>query len=61
MPYFWTVDNGEASGTPDVMSAARINDALGEDQRFCRLTPDEPFSGLPGNALVHGNVQVRGG
>ena len=59
--YFWTVDNGEQSGTPDKMSTARINDAAGEDRRFCGLTPDEQFSGLPGNVLVHGNVQVRGG
>jgi hypothetical protein len=41
------------------MSTARINDALGEDQRFCGLKPNEQFSGLPGNVLVHGNVQVR--
>ncbi|HSA57338.1 MAG TPA: hypothetical protein VLE53_16625 [Gemmatimonadaceae bacterium] len=59
--YFWTVDNGEQSGVPDEMSTARINDAAGQDQVFCGLTPDEQFSGLPGNVLVHGNVQVRGG
>lgn len=57
--YFWTVDNGEGQDTPDKMSTARINDALGEDRRFCSLTPTEQFSGLPGNVLVHGNVQVR--
>ncbi|HEX6315356.1 MAG TPA: hypothetical protein VFZ73_10880 [Gemmatimonadaceae bacterium] len=57
--YFWTVDNGEGQETPDKMSTARINDAAGEDQRFCSLTPTEQFSGLPGNVLVHGNVQVR--
>jgi hypothetical protein len=57
--YFWTVDNGEGQNTPDEMSTARINDAVGEDQRFCGLTPSEQFSGLPGNPLVHGNVQVR--
>lgn len=56
--YFWTVDNGEGQGTPDEMSTARINDALGEDRRFCGLTPTEQFSGLPGNPLIHGNVQV---
>jgi hypothetical protein len=57
--YFWTVDNGEGQDTPDKMSTARINDVAGEDQRFCSLTPNEQFSGLPGNVLVHGNVQVR--
>lgn len=57
--YFWTVDNGEGQDTPDKMSTARINDAAGEDQRFCSLTPTEQFSGLPGNVLLHGNVQVR--
>lgn len=57
--YFWTVDNGEGQSTPDKMSTARINDAAGEDQRFCSLTPTEQFSGLPGNILLHGNVQVR--
>ena len=59
--YFWALDNGEASGVPDEMSTARINDAAGQDQVFCGLKPDEAFSGLPGNPLVHGNVQVRGG
>lgn len=57
--YFWAVDNGEGQGTPDKMSTARINDPVGEDQRFCSLMPDEAFSGLPGNVLVHGNVQVQ--
>lgn len=57
--YFWTVDNGEGKGTPDKMSTARINDALGQDQVFCGLQPTEQFSGLPGNVLLHGNVQVR--
>jgi hypothetical protein len=57
--YFWTVDNGEGQDTPDKMSTARINDALGQDQVFCNLKPNETFSGLPGNVLVHGNVQVR--
>jgi hypothetical protein len=57
--YFWTVDNGEGQSIPDKMSTARINDAPGEDQRFCGLMPNEQFSGLPGNVLVHGNVQVR--
>jgi hypothetical protein len=42
------------------MSTARINDVDGADQVFCGLTPTEQFSGLPGNVLVHGNVQVRG-
>ena len=58
--YFWTTDKGEGqSTTPDEMSTARINDALGQDQVFCGLKPSEQFSGLPGNPLVHGNVQVR--
>ena len=59
--YFWTTDKGEGQATlPDKMSTARINDALGQDQRFCGLMPSEQFSGLPGNVLVHGNVQIRG-
>lgn len=60
--YFWTVDNGEGGNQalPDKMSTARINDVDGADQVFCGLTPTEQFSGLPGNVLVHGNVQVRG-
>ena len=57
--YFWTVDNGEGQDTPDKMSTARINDAAGQDQVFCGLKPTEQFSGLPGNVLVHGNVQVN--
>jgi hypothetical protein len=59
--YFWATDKGEGeSATPDKMSTARINDALGQDQVFCNLKPDQAFSGLPGNVLVHGNVQIRG-
>lgn len=59
--YFWATDKGEGqSPTPDKMSTARINDALGQDQVFCTLLPDEAFSRLPGNVLVHGNVQIRG-
>ena len=57
--YFWAVDNGEGDGVVEKVSTARINDAAGEDQRFCSLTPDEQFSGLPGNVIRHGNVQVR--
>lgn len=57
--YFWAVDNGEGQATPDKMSTARINDVVGEDQRFCSLQPDEQFSGLPGNVVLHGNVQVK--
>jgi hypothetical protein len=59
--YFWTVDGGEGRGAVDIVSTARINDAAGEDQRFCSLMPDEQTSGLPGNAVLGGNVQVRGG
>jgi hypothetical protein len=59
--YFWAVDGGEGAGTTDKVSVARINDRLGEDQRFCGLMPDEAFSGLPGQVVEHGNVQVRGG
>lgn len=57
--YFWAVDNGEGDGAVDIVSTARINDPPGEDRRFCSLTPDAAFSGLPGNAIQHGNVQVR--
>lgn len=59
--YFWAVDGGEGHGATDVVSTARINDRLGEDQRFCSLMPDEDFSGLPGHVVEHGNVQVQGG
>lgn len=59
--YFWAVDGGEGAGSMDVVSTARINDRPGEDQRFCSLMPDEDFSGLPGNVVEHGTVQVRGG
>jgi hypothetical protein len=58
--YFWAVDNGEGAGVVEKVSTARINDRVGEDQRFCSLTPDEAFSGLPGNVILHGNVQVQG-
>jgi hypothetical protein len=57
--YFWTVDGGEDPDATDIVSVARINDALGQDQVFCGLTPDEDFSGLPGRAVEKGNVQVR--
>jgi hypothetical protein len=57
--YFWTTDKGEGEGTVEKMSTARINDAAGQDQVFCNLQPSEQFSGLPGNVLLHGNVQVR--
>ena len=57
--YFWAVDGGEGEGTTDVVSLARINDAAGQDQVFCDLTPDEQFSGLPGRVVENGNVQVR--
>lgn len=57
--YFWAVDGGEGAGAEDKVSIARINDRLGEDQRFCSLMPDEEFSGLPGRVVEHGNVQVR--
>lgn len=59
--YFWAVDGGEGPDAVDKVSTARINDRPGEDQRFCTLMPDEAFSGLPGNVVEHGNVQVRGG
>lgn len=59
--YFWVADGGEGPGAVDKVSTARINDRPGEDQRFCSLMPDEAFSGLPGNVVEHGNVQVRGG
>jgi hypothetical protein len=58
--YFWAVDGGEGADAVDKVSTARINDAAGEDRRFCSLTPDEAFSGLPGNVVLKGNVQVRG-
>lgn len=58
--YFWTTDGGEGPNAVDVVSTARINDPVGEDQRFCTLMPDEATSGLPGNVVVRGNVQVRG-
>jgi hypothetical protein len=58
--YFWTTDKGEGGTTLEKMSTARINDAAGQDQVFCGLKPSESFSGLPGNTLIHGNVQVRG-
>lgn len=59
--YFWTTDKGEGQNTlPDEMSTARINDVAGSDQVFCGLKPDEAFSRLPGNELIHGNVQIRG-
>lgn len=57
--YFWTVDGGEGAGAEDKVSTARINDAAGEDARFCSITPDEAFSGLPGNVVQRGNVQVH--
>jgi hypothetical protein len=57
--YFWAVDGGEGAGTEDKVSTARINDAVGEDARFCSITPDEAFSGLPGNVVQRGNVQVH--
>jgi hypothetical protein len=58
--YFWTIDGGEGPTAVDIVSTARINDPLGEDQRFCSLMPDEATSGLPGNVVLRGNVQVRG-
>lgn len=59
--YFWAVDGGEGDQAIDVVSTARINDAPGEDQRFCTLMPDEDFSGLPGNDVEAGNLVVIGG
>ena len=58
--YFWAVDGGEGEGAVDKVSIARINDRLGEDRRFCSLTPDEAFSGLPGRVVEKGNVQISG-
>lgn len=57
--YFWVVDGGEGGDATDIVSSARINDAPGQDQVFCGLTPDEEFSGLPGRAVEQGNVQVQ--
>ena len=57
--YFWAVDGGEGAGAEDKVSTARINDRVGEDARFCALMPDEQFSGLPGNVVLRGNVQVH--
>lgn len=57
--YFWVVDDGEGPDAQDIMSTARINDVAGADRVFCTLKPDEAFSGLPGNPIVHGNIQVR--
>ena len=57
--YFWTVDGGEGVGAEDKVSTARINDAVGEDARFCSIMPDEAFSRLPGNVVLRGNVQVH--
>lgn len=57
--YFWASDGGEGPDAVDKVSTARINDAAGEDQRFCTLMPDEAFSGLPGNVVLGGNVQVH--
>lgn len=57
--YFWTVDGGEGADAVDKVSTARINDAVGEDARFCSITPDEAFSRLPGNVVLRGNVQVH--
>lgn len=57
--YFWAVDGGEGGQATDIVSIARINDAAGQDQVFCDLTPDEEFSGLPGVVIEKGNVQVR--
>lgn len=56
--YFWAVDGGEGATATDIVSIARINDAPGQDQVFCDLTPDEEFSGLPGRVVENGNVQV---
>ena len=58
--YFWAVDHGEGDGVVDEVSIARINDRPGEDRRFCAITPDEAFSGLPGRDVEHGNVQISG-
>ena len=58
--YFWAVDGGEGEGAIDKVSIARINDEPGEDRRFCRITPDEAFSRLPGVIVEHGNVQISG-
>jgi hypothetical protein len=57
--YFWMFDDGEGPDAVDEVSTARINDVPGADRQFCTLTPDEAFSGLPGNEIEHGNVQVR--
>jgi hypothetical protein len=57
--YFWTTDKGEGGDVVEKMSTARINDAVGQDQVFCNLLPTEQFSGLPGNVLLHGNIQVK--
>ena len=57
--YFWTTDGGEGPDAVDKVSTARINDGVGEDQRFCTIMPDEAFSRLPGNVVLNGNVQVR--
>ena len=54
--YFYVIDNGEGAGAaPDRASAIRLNDAAGEDIRFCT---DRPLL-LPASDIAHGNVQVQ--
>jgi hypothetical protein len=54
--YFFTFDNGEGTGTPDVISRPRAGDIAGEDTRFCE---EQPVL-LGSSDVLHGNVQVSG-
>lgn len=54
--YFFAIDNGHGSGAePDVVSTARINDAAGEDVRFCE---ERPLL-LPSLPIEGGRVRIR--
>jgi hypothetical protein len=58
--YFYVVDNGAGANggvnPPDVVSALRLNDAVGEDLRFCAERP----LALPSRAIDDGNIRVDG-
>jgi hypothetical protein len=54
--YFYAIDNGEGGqAAADRVSSARINDAAGEDLRFCE---ERPLL-LPSFDIQEGNVQVH--
>ena len=53
--YFYMIDNGKGTPTPDVVSTARFNDLAGRDVEFCTTRP----VALPVLSGLEGDIRVK--